>query len=136
MSCLQHKGRNHTCSSGFDPASGAHTPLLTGFQPREIIFGPRGGKIVPDTLGEFEKFGSELHAGCVFACVFAIRLTATVSEKSGQGIPRAGTQNATKNIFLKRHGFKPPVAHFRAIAANWQVHTGFIFGAMRVNSLK
>lgn len=94
-----HRGR-HAGLQGFHPTVGAQAPAIAGFQASEAVFGTRGGEVVAAGLGKRQEVGRDAGADDMGAVVVDAGVAATIAEKSGQGVKRAGHQVLGQDVFV------------------------------------
>jgi hypothetical protein len=97
---LEHEGRRHTGLMRLYPTGRAHAPLIAGLESRKTELGPRRTEIIADALLKIEKLCRQMNTSGVFPRIFLIGLAASVPEKSGQGVPGAGSQGGSEHILL------------------------------------
>ena len=83
----------------FFPSCCAKAPAIPRDKAGKLIHWIRGRQIIPATLAEFKKFGRDLNAHNVQACVLRPCITATIPIEAGHGVRAANHQIRTEYIF-------------------------------------
>lgn len=120
---LMRRGKHDVRGCALDmrlkPARCRHAPPIPGNKAREAILRHRRDQIVADALLVLQELSRDHGADRVTADVFGTRMTAPVTEETGEWVDAAGVQRPAKDVELNhersisRFGSAEAVSVFR-----------------------